>query len=99
ERQTPAPARPAPSSLTLPARARLLAVEPPVDAPQQPAGHRVQAARAVDRSEPVLGHVVGHERLGLLGVQLEPALDGGLGVVVPLDDLTTARVAFPVVFG
>src|SRR5581483_7047658 len=70
-----------------------------VDGPDQSVGDVVGGPHAVDGHQLVALEVPGDQGLGLLLVQGEPAPDGGLGVVLPLDDLATAHVARPVVLG
>src|SRR5207249_10863356 len=64
-----------------------------VDRADQPGGHLVGGAHAVDGDELVAREVPGDERLGLLLVELETAPDGRVGVVAALDDLAAAGVA------
>src|SRR5947209_18731960 len=90
------------SATTRPAR-RILAIsseflrigtpQTAVDRPDQPGGHLVGVADAIDGDELVLLHVPGDERRRLLFVQLEAAADGVYGVVLALDGQAAAEVA------
>src|SRR4051794_5875119 len=70
---------------------------PMVDGADEAGGHLIGAPHAVDQHELVLLEVPGDEGRGLLLVELEPAGDGLLGVILPLHDLAAADVAGPVV--
>ena len=82
-----------------PHRSRLSLLAAVVDGPDDPAGHRVGRAGAVDGDQEVTFGVPGDERCRLGLVEVETALDGLLGVVLALDHLAAADVAGPVDHG